>query len=916
MAIDLITHGAGEALFYTLNAMARLFEGGKSSAIGGLMILGGMIASTAVVAKLVGSFNLAIPMNWFMTYMLLLTSIAIPKADVIIIDRVTGFSSPVSNVPYLFALPAGYLSQIGDWLARKSDDAFSIPSGSLGEAPRTLSDALRYSKSGVAMTSKIVAAASHADFISNDTFKNFKEYVSECVVYDIALGKYSVDHLLSQDNMWAYIKSKASPHGGVIYGERQDDGSVKNDFFTCREAAARLDATWNKEIKDASFAIGKTLYPKHPDPSRILKENLVSAYGYLAGVSKSADEIMQQNIMRNAVEAGFLTRAKQYGSVESIHGYSVAKSDAMQEANYAIQGGMATKSVAMLKIVIEILFYGIFPFVAIIAVLPGAASIIKTYLVGLMWLQSWAPLYSLINMVINVYAKTKVSSIAGASILTASSIPDLGNASASVSKFASYASMCVPFLSYTLFKGASALSQMSAHFGAASQSAAGSGASEAVTGNISQGNRSFDTSTRSVTSFYKHDDNASVASGAFRSQNSDGSVSTNYSKEDVLDRTGSISKLGAQIFSGEQLAGHMNQAASLSHQRAQSLTEESREALNFSMSEFSNLQDTKSSAQSVQQILGYDESSALCNSTVDALNHQNSESESFAKSRGIKGEVFGEFSGSGGVSIMGKGAKLSGGFRGAGYIDRHASASESDQRTHSFGVNERADEIIREYGSLSEQKRDEMTKVLGSGWRASMDKAYSKSLAASQSEQEALSLQNSASMIDSQSSGYSVDLSQDAINYAKNIGYSDSDFSTMMSNQNHRTQFMQGFLKEQHANIEERFISGANNVRSSYSPEKYSVNDSLSESVKDSISNLEDSVSQNIKDDNLKGKVQSFKNVHADFSSEVITKTNKDIESYNVTYNRDRFDTKEDLIGTKELNKLPKPLRNYTKEKF
>ena len=153
---------------------------------------------------------------------------------------------------------------------------------------------------------------------------------------------------------------------------------------------------------------------------------------------------MQQNIMRNAVQDGFMTRAQEDGAVGSIQSYAVARAEAYQESVYATQGGVAEKAVSYMKIVIEIIFYGMFPFVAIMLVLPGGINMLKTYFTGLIWLQSWAPLYSLINMIIHVYCRGTTFTAASTlttPALTFDTIPGIGEAGASVAKYAGYAMM-------------------------------------------------------------------------------------------------------------------------------------------------------------------------------------------------------------------------------------------------------------------------------------------------------------------------------------------------------------------------------------------------------------------------------------------------------------------------------------------
>jgi conjugal transfer mating pair stabilization protein TraG len=92
---------------------------------------------------------------------------------------------------------------------------------------------------------------------------------------------------------------------------------------------------------------------------------------------------------------------------------------------------MASLSLSVLKIVVEVMFYGIFPIIAVIAVLPGGFSVVKKYVIALFWIQSWAPLYSILNMLVNIYGRAKsMGAVTGtaSSALSMATLPGLAEA--------------------------------------------------------------------------------------------------------------------------------------------------------------------------------------------------------------------------------------------------------------------------------------------------------------------------------------------------------------------------------------------------------------------------------------------------------------------------------------------------------
>jgi len=642
-SVDLITNGAGEGIYYCLNAMASLFNGGKHSYIGSIMVIASLAGAAFAAYKMVMEQNLITPVQWLLVNTMLTVALTIPTSNVSIIDRVTGFHAIVSNVPWLFAVPAGYVSQIGDVLAKQIDRVLEVPAPA--NTPVTFRDVITAKPNGAAMNAKLIANASHFNFVSHDMANNVREYVKECVYYDIALGRYRVEELRKAPNLWEFISANASELGGVIY-QTPDTVPTNHEFLTCQEAALKIQQDWSGELRRAYQHYGKKLFPYGGGPTNTseseFRKNLVDAYSYLTGISKSADELMQQNIMSNAIQDGFMARAQEDGATASIQSYAVARATAYQDSVYAIQGGVASTAVAYMKIVIEIIFYGMFPFVAIMLMLPGGINILKTYFTGLIWLQSWAPLYSLINMIIHVYCRNSTfaaTSTLADQALTFDTIPALGAAGVSVARYAGYAMMSVPFLSWGLFKyGGGALAQMSSYMGQPIQSASGMAAQEVTSGNMSFGVRNFDSTSRNNVNSFKQDENASVRSGSTSYQKQDGSnITLTSGGENILDKVSNMSKLGTSLTDKHEVASSMNEMSSklltnahasqigysettgaaydlmknFSNSKGNSLANDSNIGTDVALSANESIQEVKDTVASYSRLMGVDERKAI-----------------------------------------------------------------------------------------------------------------------------------------------------------------------------------------------------------------------------------------------------------------------------------------------------------------
>ena len=75
-------------------------------------------------------------------------------------------------------------------------------------------------------------------------------------------------------------------------------------------------------------------------------------------------------------------------------------------------GNQAGMWIPILKIVIEIVFYGAFPLVILVAMIPNlTASVLRGYFITFFWLSSWGPIYAILHRIIMGHGKTYTLSL-------------------------------------------------------------------------------------------------------------------------------------------------------------------------------------------------------------------------------------------------------------------------------------------------------------------------------------------------------------------------------------------------------------------------------------------------------------------------------------------------------------------------
>jgi conjugal transfer mating pair stabilization protein TraG len=764
MAYDVITHGGGEGLVYVFNAVAALFNGKKALA-SSIVYMASSFAVVLMAIMMVAKQELLPTAKWFFGSLIITSALMLPKVDIIVKDRVTKLQQPVAHVPFMLGVFAGISSQLGEVLAKQMDAIFAQAGPD-------------YTGHGVAMASKLLSKVEHFHIRDPLMAANMRGFVQQCMVFDIAKGKYTIKELHGSDNVWKLLRDTASKARGFVYKAHEPTRPkpVSSKIVTCEEGAILLEQAWGTAYKQAAFAYGPRLYPSAPNPAKLFMENLPLAHGYLTRLSHSAEEILQQSMMSNAIDDGLLELNQLTDANAAVTAYAAKRAQAQQRVAYSLQGSMASLSLSVLKVVVEILFYGLFPIIVAISIFPGGWVVIKKYIIALFWIQSWAPMYAILNMIMNIYGKTKsmaaVSTI-GRGALNMYSLKGLSDANEWISSAAGYAMMSVPFLSYGIIHyGAGALSQLATHFGSVTQSAASHAAEEATTGNYSMGNTSFDNHNKHNISGFKQDTNASVATGRTTFQREDGSLlSVNRDGKPVLDRTPSISNLGASFNKNDSLQLGFSKMADQSHRAGMQHMTSYQKNLSSALSNFQAMQDNhrqgKDSSESFVHGDSVYKDSAL--STVSAASKDLSKKLHVDRTVANQLLLGGNVGANAGIGVgkSGKGvnAGVSAGISLGGSHDERTSNSEVHDAVQTISEKYDLQNVIKKAESETKEGRysvvDSEGKSFDSGIRANLDKAFSEQKLAQASFSQEQAYREAAQLVSNQGVDSSQNLSNE-----------------------------------------------------------------------------------------------------------------------------------------------------------
>ncbi len=455
--MDIYTIGGGEIVYEVLKAVALCLNGGGGT-LDALLRIGGMSGIFLVYYMILYGHPQEIIKSWGAPVLLLTNMLFVPQATVYVKDTITNFRYKIDRVPYGLALFASQTSQLGLAITEMVEQNFAQP------------DDLRYQKNGMMFGSEILEKAKTFR-ITNMNFKeNMRNFVGQCVKYDIMLNnKYSFEDLRNTSDLWGLVTSNPSKNRGIFWIPIEGGQST---YVTCQGAVERFNSVWAGEL-DRSFSLlgrkfftGRYLgnagshsasFNMNAATERALKNeiktNLASVSSYLQEVSTTAEESLKQSLMITAIEDSASENSRLAGN--SIT-YAETRALHQQRSTFDTIGRLAAKLLPIMKAVLEALAYACFIFVIPLCMIPQGYKFFINWVGVLVWLQAWAPMYAILNYIMNVAARAStLSEIGTAGGLTIANYMGVSEANAEIKLLAGYLTMSIPYLCIVIVKGVS-----------------------------------------------------------------------------------------------------------------------------------------------------------------------------------------------------------------------------------------------------------------------------------------------------------------------------------------------------------------------------------------------------------------------------------------------------------------------------
>lgn len=751
MSWEIHTFGGGEYLSIVFNAIAGIFKKDEYTV---LLYISASAASIWAAILAIWNFDPKEHVRWLVSVMVLSNLMFYPKTDVLINDHLNHQKKydAVKSVPYALGVFASITSSVGYEITKLMETSFTAP------------DYLPYHRHGMLFGSKLRSATHSMKIPSNDFASSINSFVKQCVFYDIRLGKYTLEELKEAEDIWEFLtkEHKQSPARSFIYNERGED-----EIMTCQSGLNELNKRWNEQTDSAIekyLPIASNQTQSQDTSKKAMLALLMASYQPFNSISQNATDLVRQNMMINAIDrsAGEFSNTGAFGS----NIYMEVRSKMQTQAAFSASKAQADEWVPTLKIVFEVLFYGAFPLVALLFLMPIGLQIAKSYFLTFVWLQSWAPLYALLNMIMTLKFNEKAQALGDITIMTHSGIEAINYNTALI---AGYISWSIPFIAFVIARGVGAVSGLATSMLAIPQMTANTAAAEASTGNISLGNSNIDNSSYNNVSGNKINDSAFFDNGRVQAINTSGGMTTlTADGRTVYDQTGSVSRVpNMSLSTNDTQSSSFSQNAS----RMESIAEsESRQAAE-SRSSAVDVAASSLAAHSINEDSSLRFTDQTTTDTREALSRVEGMANELSAYQGVDTKDAFLMTLNGSIGLGGKGLGLNGGgsISGVGSHEgvKTSGVSENERVSNSNQLSKDVSTVMNAINDKSLQISDSH----GNSLNESFSQSYNESLRLEEQSrahyEEARNFSEQAQLVDSQSTQFTQDQIPGFIDYVK-----------------------------------------------------------------------------------------------------------------------------------------------------
>ncbi|EPI7310870.1 conjugal transfer protein TraG N-terminal domain-containing protein [Neisseria gonorrhoeae] len=501
MAVEYFTFpGNGEAVRAVFNGVATI---SGSTMMGGAMQAAALFGFLVTLAVAVFKLDLKDNFSYLFVVLFCWMGMMVPKTTVLITESggygYTGRQYTVGNVPVGLAYMGYFVSSFGQSITRKAEQVNHLP------------DDLNYSRTGMLFGTRLMENIREARIPDAQLTQDWALFMYQCSFFDMNLYHfYNVQDLaqsadilatLTHTNqaLFTNVSQIASRRGNML----QYNGKSKT--MTCNEAA--------KELKDRTRFYSKNYLPGYiadrvfaglgTNSAGINRVNALvtlgnSSFQYLLDNARfdTLKNIEQATMVEVIRQAGIINGQRNRNPAAVQQAFAQVQARNQYIAAQKTGSSMASWNLPLIRSAAEAILIGLFPFVMILAMLGGimAFRLLSFYMMSMLWIQLWAPVASIINMIMTMNAKRLFSVEAANGVITPGTGDTLLMAAADAQAAAGAAMWLIPVIAGALAMGGRSLMNGMMGMTSSAKSTGEAAGSQVGSGNYSAGNMNYNNS--------------------------------------------------------------------------------------------------------------------------------------------------------------------------------------------------------------------------------------------------------------------------------------------------------------------------------------------------------------------------------------------------------------------------------------
>ncbi|MFO1388311.1 conjugal transfer protein TraG N-terminal domain-containing protein [Cellvibrio sp.] len=468
-AFDVITYGNGDFLRMVFNGVAALFGEDdyfiamKTAVLSGFLVI---LFKAAFGRQMLANFTAFIGTIAF--YM----AVVVPKVDVQVVDRITGETFNVNNVPIGLGATASIFSITGDYLTKKFETIFSLPNG------------INYSQAGMLFPQSTLRSMQDLKISDPELRENMQKYLLNCVYFDgLGQNRFSPTDLIQSTDLMDFFEKNTSKNvTQFIYTE----GGVPKAPVTCSKAITNYfkDKLNNKDQIKKMIAESGASFAGRSDFS---DDAVVAAYKAKSETALKDQYSANQKFDSLAIQFGLINELQpvmeRFGQEAGDLGYIFKKAKEERRLKNTTAFAEALWTLPKMRDLYEAFLYAIFPVVVLISlVMPSKVPV--PYISMLVWINLWAPIYSIIHFAISYWTRISMANsgmnVGGFSALNG---PQVAEHAADMANIAAWLAASTPVIAYMIVSRSGAMmAQLTTRAMQGYEQAAAKASDEIITG--------------------------------------------------------------------------------------------------------------------------------------------------------------------------------------------------------------------------------------------------------------------------------------------------------------------------------------------------------------------------------------------------------------------------------------------------